>query len=578
MYEIHKLQNKGGNDFPSIALLRVSSLGQSEVQHGSLEQQRNAIIKKIQETSQRTGKNYHIIEFIEEDSGVSAKVQNTKNRKDLKRIEELIRSGTAKALFTDRSDRLSRDLEYNIRFSRMMVECEAEYFEVESGKIDFKQQDQFFGYVYRSFNAEAYSVNLSRNVRTQGRRARVNNGKDTNTTTVFGIDAHPTLVCQYVINTKETEQLNMLGWHLIKTRDAVATARYGNELGIRTKVRWIKEQINKDGVRIPPRKVGGELLTGKKLMKMLTSPKVWGHHHFKDDLNQFPEKQNSDGYVRFDYAHGPVLELELIEELKKLQKENKNHNPSFNDDFLLSGFLETENGELYRGDSTTKIKKRGNIKYTYYVARTKLSQIRRLNAKALENDLLERLKEFLLGSDAFIRLIISGKVEQDKLTQKYDTDIGELKNQAQGLQLELDQFSVKIRKLVLSDSDDFQDALLILKEEKSKVECELNMLKESIDKLQGERSKSVTQSCDKEFFQKFKAFFSEFERLSNSDKKMLLKAFMPKIIVHVDFRIEIKVNPAFYEMFENTGMESEKIVRANKRWLGRRDSNSRPTD
>ena len=33
---------------------------------------------------------------------------------------------------------------------------------------------------------------------------------------------------------------------------------------------------------------------------------------------------------------------------------------------------------------------------------------------------------------------------------------------------------------------------------------------------------------------------------------------MPKIIVHVDFRIEIKVNPAFYEMFENTGMESEK--------------------
>jgi hypothetical protein len=48
---------------------------------------------------------------------------------------------------------------------------------------------------------------------------------------------------------------------------------------------------------------------------------------------------------------------------------------------------------------------------------------------------------------------------------------------------------------------------------------------------------------------------------------MLLKAFMPKIIVHVDFLIEIKVNPEFYEMFENTGMESEKIGRANKKWL-----------
>jgi hypothetical protein len=30
---------------------------------------------------------------------------------------------------------------------------------------------------------------------------------------------------------------------------------------------------------------------------------------------------------------------------------------------------------------------------------------------------------------------------------------------------------------------------------------------------------------------------------------MLLKAFMPKIIVHADFRIEIKVNPLFYEGF-----------------------------
>ncbi len=53
---------------------------------------------------------------------------------------------------------------------------------------------------------------------------------------------------------------------------------------------------------------------------------------------------------------------------------------------------------------------------------------------------------------------------------------------------------------------------------------------------------------------------------------------MPKIIVHDDFRIEIKVNLAFYERFENTGMESEKIVRADKKWLGWSESNRRPID
>ena len=44
---------------------------------------------------------------------------------------------------------------------------------------------------------------------------------------------------------------------------------------------------------------------------------------------------------------------------------------------------------------------------------------------------------------------------------------------------------------------------------------------------------------------------------------------MPKIIVHADFRIEIKVNPVFYEGFGNTGMESEKIVRLPKKVAGK---------
>ncbi len=575
MHPKSRTQIKGG-DYPVVALLRVSSSGQAEVQHGSLEQQRNAIIKKVRELSERTGKNYHIVEFIEVD--ISAKKENTKNRKDLERVEFLIKNGIARVVFVDRSDRLSRDLAYNCRFADMMLEYEGEYYEVETGRVDFNDEAQYFSFVYRSFNAQNYSTKLSKDVRTQGRRARVNNGKDHFTVPVYGIDPHATKVGFYTINEKEAADLNLLGWHLIKTRDAVATAKYGNELGIRTKVRWIKEQIDRDGIRIPPRKVGGELLTGKRVMKMLTSPKVWGKHRFMDNLNQYPEKQDLEGYVEFEYPHGPVLELALIEELKKLQAENKNHNPTFSDDFLFSGFLYAEDGSPYRGDSTTKIRSTKNIKYTYYVAKTTLSPIRRLNAKALEEDVLQRLKNYLLGSEVFRRLIDSGKMQQDELAQRYDAEIGELKNRLLNLQEELDKFSAKIRKLVLSDSNDFQDALLILKDEKGKVEQELEALMQQITKLREEKAQVCHKTCDNEFFQKFKAFFSEFERLPRCDKKMLLKAFMPKIIVHVDFRIEIKVNPAFYEMFENTGMESKKIVRANKKWLGRRESNPRPID
>jgi hypothetical protein len=281
--------------------------------------------------------------------------------------------------------------------------------------------------------------------------------------------------------------------------------------------------------------------------------------------------------VKFEYAHGPVLEPNLIEELKKLQESNKKHNPTFSDEFLFSGFLEAEDGSLYRGDSTTK-KHKGNLKYTYYVARTKLSQIRRLNGKALEADIMARLKEYLQGSYAFQRLITSGKIEADKRTQEYDTQIDELKTKVRKLEGELEKFSAKIRQLVLADIEDFQDALLILKEEKSKVESELKLLMEGIDKLQEERSKSVTRLCDKTFLERFQKFFSEFEKLPNCEKKLLLKALCPKIIVHADFRIEMKINPLFYEGLEFIGLKSEKIGRANKKWLGRRDSNPRPTD
>lgn len=242
------------------------------VLHGSLEQQKNAIIKKVKELSERTGRNYFVIEFIEID--ISAKKENTKNRPDLKRIEVLITTRVAVAVFVDRSDRLSRDLEYNCRFANMMLEYQAEYYEVETGRVDFNDEAQYFSFVYRSFNAQNYSIKLSKDVRTQGRRARINNGKDHFTVPVYGLDAHETLVGFYVINLKEQKDLNLLGWYLIRTKSAVTTAKYGNELGIRTKMRWIKESVTSEGVRVPPRQVGGELLTGKKVMTMLMHPKV----------------------------------------------------------------------------------------------------------------------------------------------------------------------------------------------------------------------------------------------------------------------------------------------------------------
>lgn len=528
-----------GENFPVVALLRVSSSGQADVQHGSLEQQKNEITRQVKAHALKTGLNYYIGEYVEVD--ISAKKENTKNRKDLRRIEYLIKNGKAKCVWVDRSDRLSRDVAYNCIFANMMIEYDAEYFECENGKIDFKDEGQFSFFVLRSVNAQNYSTKLSKDVRTQGRRARVNNGKDSNTAPVFGIDAHQTFSCQYAINEREASLLNMLGWHLIKTRDAVATAKYGNELGIRTKRRWTKERIDKHGVRIAPREVGGEVLTAKRVIRMLTSPKVLGKGRFKDDLNQFPEKQDSEGFVEFDYAHGPVLEPKLITALKELLDENKKHAPLYNDDFLLSGFLYSENGGLYSGDSSLKYKGSGSTRYRYYYLNSAPKSVRRISASYLENELTKRLKELLQDSNEFRKLVDSGKVQQDKLLQSIDRDIQAIESKITDYKENLSRFSLKIRELVMADTDNFQDALKILNAEKSSLESSLESSLHASRVLK-ERRLEVCDKVDDNLFQKnFKMFFAAFDQLQNCDKKRLLRALVPKIIVFNDFRVEPKI-------------------------------------
>ncbi len=551
-------------DYPVIALLRVSSSGQADVQHGSLEQQKNEITRQVKARALQTGLNYYIGEYVEVD--VSAKKENTKNRKDLRRIEALIKSRKYKCVWVDRSDRLSRDVAYNCIFANMMIEYDAEYFECENGKVDFKDETQFSFFVFRSVNAQNYSTKLSKDVRTQGRRARVNNGKDSNTAPAFGTDAHPNFSCQYVINKKEALQLNELGWHLVKTRDAVATAKYGNELGIRTKKRWTKERIDKYGVRIPPREVGGELLTGKRVLRMLTSPKVLGKGKFKDDLNQFPEKQDSEGFIEFDYAHGPVLEPKLIIALKEVLDDNKKHAPLYNDDFLLSGYLYSENGELYSGDSSLKYKGGSSTRYRYYCLNSASKSVRRFSASYLENELIKRLKELLQDSNEFKKLVDSGKVQQDKLLQSIDRNIQAVEGKISEYRESLSRFSIKIRELVMADTDNFQEALKILNVEKTSLESSLESSLNELRTLK-ERRLEVCDKVDDDLLQKnFKMFFAAFEQLQNCDKKRLLKALIPQIIVFNDFRVELKMNPIFYNDLIDDCHGSGKNLPPKRRW------------
>ena len=141
----------------------------------------------------------------------------------------------------------------------------------------------------------------------------------------------------------------------------------------------------------------------------------------------------------------------------------------------------------------------------------------------------------------------------------------------------LSKFSAKIRDLVMIDPDNFQDALKILNAEKLSLESTLSASLDELKHLNQQRSE-ICDKIDGDLFQKnFRIFFTAFDQLSNCDKKMLLKALVPKIVIHSDFRVELMVNPVFYDDLANGRHESGLKVRVEKNWRERRDSNPRPS-
>lgn len=575
MYESIKASGKSLESIPTLLLVRVSTKNQSNVQHGSLEQQRNSLLKKVQETSLRTGKNYEVVGILEEDE--SGKPSNTKNRTSVPTIENFIKRPGKKAVFADRTDRFSRDLQYNIRFAKMILEHKAEYHEGDSGIIDFTQENQYFGFIYRSFTAEAYSTNLSKNVRTQGRRARVNNGKDSSTVPVYGLDPHPTFTCQYIINANEAKLLNELGWYLVKTRDYKATAHFGNQRGIRTKERWTKESVDKNGVKIPSRKIGGEALNAKRVSCLLYSPKVRGIGKFKDDLDQYKDIRDENGMVEFKYSHGPVLSEELIHELDKLLIENRKSVNNHSEEYLLSGFLYTSEGKKYRGDCS--VKNNSQKKYRYYdVPTCSFKNIKRFKTDIIDEAVISRLKEYLSGSEVFKKIMLARDEKINNLIEKYEKEISSKNNLLIEKKVEIEKFSTKTRNLILSDNVELQEVLSMIKDEKITLENEMKEIELSLLETQNDLTTFCHKFSDEKFLESLKIFFKDFDLLPKCDKKILLRAFFPRIIIHPDFRIELQMNSCFERDLKEWSDKSTKEVRLNKKWLGRWGSNPRPID
>ena len=295
--------------------------------------------------------------------------------------------------------------------------------------------------------------------------------------------------------------------------------------------------------------MGGKSFDWKSLLTLLGSPRIRGWNVFYDNWNQFPEKQDADGYVRWEYKHhrdhGPLFSEELFREidrgLEKLDYRSREN------EFIFSGILFAPDGSRYTGEAA----KSGD--HLYYRNR-KLNK--RFPAKHLHKLVFARLKEVInrsgLLDDNVTRLAVSHKSE----LSHFDKERAEMEEELVRLRKIVDGFGDALRTMVLERQSGLEQVTSAMLEEKEKASQEMNAIKAELAVL-AEKKESFSRELSVGGY-RFKSFakllLGNLEKIHPMELKTMVRKLISRAVIvsreDGGFNLELLYN------LEGEGLES----------------------
>ena len=258
----------------------------------------------------------------------------------------------------------------------------------------------------------------------------------------------------------------------------------------------------------------------------LKSPKYRGFNKFYDYYAQFPEKQDDQGYVTWEYAHhrehGAIIDPELLKQVDELV-ETIEWKPRQNE-FYLAGVVLAPNGTRYYGEAAKSGK-------NYYYYNRKAGH--RIIAGELHDIVTKKLKGLIEDSRKFESLLENAKLQKHFGLGQFAEEKAYLMARLEELKQIEARFSDSIRSLALKGADDLENAISLLVDEKDAAKKEIEEINCSLIGLE-QREKSYKNSFQGDALQKFlKMIFRDFDKMYDIEKKTLLQAVFPQILVHV---------------------------------------------
>ena len=131
----------------------------------------------------------------------------------------------------------------------------------------------------------------------------------------------------------------------------------------------------------------------------------------------------------------------------------------------------------------------------------------------------------------------------DSEVEKIDAEIKGKEAELSRLQQTLDGFGDYLRKAALNGGLDRITATLATEQEK--VDKEIQAITRQVRGLQGQKSNLKEHYQEKALKEKMAEALADFSKRCNLQKQQIIQAIVPKIIVHGNNRLEIKINPLF---------------------------------
>ena len=249
------------------------------------------------------------IEFDKEYSEIQAKLSSLNSKQyeivenqriigvDIESILPLIlasvKENRIQVIVVSHISRLSRDNFKSAEFVKRIEEIGGTLIDLSESKLDRSQRISF---AIKSFVEEDFAYELSKRIRGAIHKKNVTSGRDSSTFLVLGLNKDPSSPGSYIPNRQELIAVESIYEFFAKTGNLKKTLAHCKVRGYRYKDRSGK-YVN---------------FNSKRLLALLKNQKLRGWNKFKDEDDEFPNLQDQNKEVRWNYKHGQLLPSELI--------------------------------------------------------------------------------------------------------------------------------------------------------------------------------------------------------------------------------------------------------------------------